>query len=104
MRPSSRSCAGPDLQGLDIVEYPRVECRLGVQPKQAKANGAQVHAVDRPVADPLGPERATVADSMIEDTPGIGELIAVFPGRPGDLAIGVGVRLPDAERLPACPQ
>src|SRR5690242_11245174 len=52
-----------------------------------------MHAVHGPVAHAARAQRTSIAAAIVQNAPGVAELIAVLPNGLGDVAIGVGMLL-----------
>src|SRR5262245_35156753 len=50
-----------------------------VQPQELEPGHAEVDAADGVVAQPPRPQRAAVADAVIEDAPRVGEVVSILP-------------------------
>src|SRR5437867_6161322 len=68
-----------------------------VESKQAKARQAEVDTVQGVVAQPAGSERAPIADAMVQNAPGVRQIVPVFPEDAEHLEVMVGLLMPQAE-------
>ncbi len=91
------------LQRRHIFEHPPVHRRHGVETKQRKTNCAQMDPLHGPVVHAGRAQGAAVATAIVENAPGIAQIVAVFPNRGQHVLISVGMLLVHAIRHPPHP-
>ena len=62
-----------------IFKKARVHRGHGVETQQLQTDGAQMDALHRPVAHPCGAQGAAIAAAIVQDPPGVSEVVAVLP-------------------------
>ena len=55
-------------------------------------------AFQRVVFHAAGPKRATIADTIVENSPGVGEVVAILPQHPQHLVIMMGLLVSKTKR------
>ena len=76
---------GPELgapfppERFEVGEHGDIQGRHSVEPEQPEPHVAQVDLVEGPVAEPGGPQRTPVADSVPQDPPSERQVVAVLP-------------------------
>jgi hypothetical protein len=92
-----------DLQCGDVRHAGGIHGIHGVEPQEIETDEAEVRALDRPVLQPRGAQRAAVADALAEDLPGVGRVLPVVPGDLQHLQVVVRLALAEPERKPHAP-
>ena len=69
-------------QRADIRKRSDIQGRYRIQPEQAESYVTKVNTRHRPITHPFGTQCASVADTLVENSKSVAELVAVFPKRP----------------------
>ncbi len=83
---------------FDIFKLLRFDRRHRIQTKQLKPRHAKMHAVDGPVMKTGDAEGAAIANTLGEDFPAVGEVVAILSGDDGNFGEVLRLSLAGTER------